>query len=506
MFRILRPYAKETKVSSNLLAIDQGTTSTRAIIFDEKGRIKASAQTEFEQIYPQGGWVEHDASGIWTDTVRVCREVLEKHGIQASELAGCGITNQRETTVVWDRRSGEPIHNAIVWQDRRTADRCRELREDGTDDWLNARTGLLLDPYFSATKIAWILDTVDGARARAGRGELAFGTIDSWLIYKLTGGQRHVTDIGNAARTNLFNIVDQRWDDDLLKFFDVPASMMPEVLDSTAEFGVIDDEILGSPVTIGGVAGDQQAATIGQACFAPGMVKNTYGTGCFMVQNIGERFVQSKNRLLTTVAYRLNGKTTYALEGSIFIAGAAVQWLRDALKIIDAAPDTQALAESLDANDGVYMVPAFAGLGAPYWDPDARGAGLGLSRGTGIAHFARAALESVCYQTRDLMEAMKADALDAVELRVDGGMVANNWLCQFQADLLQLPVIRPQITETTALGAAFLAGLQAGVYDSLDDIAALWGEDRRFDPKADSEAVDGLYKGWQDAVARVRSE
>lgn len=489
-----------------ILAIDQGTTSTRAIVYDDTMTSIASAQEEFPQHFPQSGWVEHDPDDLWRTTQATCRGAIDKAGITAGDIAAIGITNQRETTVVWDRATGQPVHNAIVWQDRRTADRCRELREDGTDDWLNARTGLLLDPYFSATKIAWILDTVDGARARACRGELAFGTIDSWLIYKLTGGQRHVTDIGNAARTNLFNIVDQHWDDDLLKFFDVPASMMPEVLDSTAEFGVIDDEILGSPVTIGGVAGDQQAATIGQACFAPGMVKNTYGTGCFMVQNIGERFVQSKNRLLTTVAYRLNGKTTYALEGSIFIAGAAVQWLRDALKIIDAAPDTQALAESLDANDGVYMVPAFAGLGAPYWDPDARGAVLGLSRGTGIAHFARAALESVCYQTRDLMEAMKADALDAVELRVDGGMVANNWLCQFQADLLQLPVIRPQITETTALGAAFLAGLQAGVYDSLDDIAALWGEDRRFDPKADSEAVDGLYKGWQDAVARVRSE
>ncbi|PWN55152.1 glycerol kinase GlpK [Abyssibacter profundi] len=493
-------------MSTKLLAIDQGTTSTRAIIFDESGRILESAQTEFEQIYPQGGWVEHDAEVIWSDTVKVCREVLERVGIEASELAGCGITNQRETTVVWDRKTGQPIHNAIVWQDRRTADRCRELREDDTDAWLNARSGLLLDPYFSATKIAWILDHVEGARARAEQGDLAFGTIDSWLIYKLTGGQRHVTDIGNAARTNLFNIVEQRWDPDLLRFFDVPEAMMPKVLESTAEFGVIEPELLGAPVTVGGVAGDQQAATIGQACFSPGMVKNTYGTGCFMVQNIGEQFVQSKNRLLTTVAYRLNGTTTYALEGSIFIAGAAVQWLRDALKIIDAAPDTQALAESLEGNDGVYLVPAFAGLGAPYWDPDARGAVLGLSRGTGIAHFARAALESVSYQTRDLMEAMKADALDAVELRVDGGMVANNWLCQFQADILQLPVVRPQITETTALGAAFLAGLHAGVYDSLDDIAALWGEDRRFRPDASPESVDALYAGWQEAVARVRSE
>ncbi|MEC9406625.1 MAG: glycerol kinase GlpK [Pseudomonadota bacterium] len=492
-------------MSTKLLAIDQGTTSTRAIIFDQAGRILGSAQTEFEQIYPQSGWVEHDAEVIWSDTIKVCREVLDWVGIEASELAGCGITNQRETTVVWDRKSGLPIHNAIVWQDRRTADRCRELRQDDTDAWLNARSGLLLDPYFSATKIAWILDHVEGARARAERGELAFGTIDSWLIFKLTGGQRHVTDIGNAARTNLYNIVDQRWDEDLLRFFDVPAALMPEVLDSTAEFGVIDAELLGAPVTVGGVAGDQQAATIGQACFAPGMVKNTYGTGCFMVQNIGDRFVQSKNRLLTTVAYRLNGTTTYALEGSIFIAGAAVQWLRDALRIIDAAPDTQALAESLDGNDGVYLVPAFAGLGAPYWDPDARGAVLGLSRGTGIAHFARAALESVCYQTRDLMEAMKADALDAVELRVDGGMVANNWLCQFQADILQRPVVRPQITETTALGAAFLAGLHAGVYASLDDIAALWGEDQRFRPTASSQSVNTLYAGWQEAVARVCS-
>ena len=494
---------------SAILSIDQGTTSSRAIIFDLRGQILATAQTEFEQIYPKAGWVEHDAAGIYRDTVQVCRDALDKAGIEASDLAGCGITNQRETTVVWDRATGEPIHNAIVWQDRRTAERCADLaKQKGkpeTDAWLNAKTGLLLDPYFSATKIAWILDEADGARARAEAGELAFGTIDSWLIYKLTGGKRHVTDAGNAARTNLYNIVDGAWDDALCDFFKVPRAMLPDVLDSVAEFGTIEADVLGSPVTIGGVAGDQQAATIGQACFSAGMVKNTYGTGCFMVQNVGTEFVASSNRLLTTIAYQFDGKTTYALEGSIFIAGAAVQWLRDALKIIDAAPDTQALAESLDDNDGVYLVPAFAGLGAPYWDPDARGAVLGLTRGSGIAHFARAALESVCYQTRDLMEAMRADAGEPKELRVDGGMVINDWLCQFQADMLGVDVVRPKVTETTALGAAYLAGLQAGVYDGLDEIAELWAEAARFERNQDAAVADKRYAGWQDAVARVRT-
>lgn len=492
-----------------ILSIDQGTTSSRAIVFDLQGQILATAQTEFEQIYPKAGWVEHDAAGIYRDTVQVCRDALKKADIAATDLAGCGITNQRETTVVWDRKTGEPIHNAIVWQDRRTAERCTELaKKKGkpeTDAWLTGKTGLLLDPYFSATKIAWILDEVDGARDRAEAGELAFGTIDSWLIYKLTGGQRHVTDAGNAARTNLYNIVDGKWDDELLAFFNVPKVMLPEVLDSVAEFGTIDAEVLGAPVTIGGVAGDQQAATIGQACFSAGMVKNTYGTGCFMVQNVGTDFVASSNRLLTTIAYQFDGKTTYALEGSIFIAGAAVQWLRDALKIIDAAPDTQALAESLDDNDGVYLVPAFAGLGAPYWDPDARGAVLGLTRGSGIAHFARAALESVCYQTRDLMDAMRADAGEPKELRVDGGMVINDWLCQFQADMLGVDVVRPKVTETTALGAAYLAGLQAGVYGGLDEIAELWAEAARFERKQDASIADKRYAGWQDAVARVRT-
>ena len=497
-------------MSDAILAIDQGTTSSRAIVFDRSGQILATAQTEFEQLYPQAGWVEHDAAGIFADTVAVCRQALEKAGVDAADLAGCGITNQRETTVVWDRATGEPIHNAIVWQDRRTAPRCAELAKakgkPDTDAWLQGKTGLLLDPYFSATKIAWILDEVDDARARAEAGELAVGTIDCWLIYKLTNGQRHVTDAGNAARTNLYNIVDGRWDAELLDFFGVPKAMLPEVLDSVADFGTIDPEHLGAPVTIGGVAGDQQAATIGQACFEAGMVKNTYGTGCFMVQNVGRDFVASDNKLLTTIAYQFDGQPTYALEGSIFIAGAAVQWLRDALKIIDAAPDTQALAESLDGNDGVYLVPAFAGLGAPYWDPDARGAVLGLTRGTGIAHFARAALESVCYQTRDLMDAMRADAGEPKELRVDGGMVVNDWLCQFQADVLGVDVVRPKVTETTALGAAYLAGLQAGVYQSLDDIAALWAEAARFGRDCQADAADALYAGWRDAVARVRTQ
>ena len=495
---------------SAILSIDQGTTSSRAIVFDLRGQIIATAQTEFEQIYPKAGWVEHDAAGIYRDTVQVCRDALKKADIEAADLAGCGITNQRETTVVWDRNTGEPIHNAIVWQDRRTAERCAELAKakgkPETDAWLGAKTGLLLDPYFSATKIAWILDQVDGARDRAEAGDLAFGTIDSWLIYKLTGGERHVTDAGNVARTNLYNIVDGQWDDELCDFFSVPKAMLPQVLDSVAEFGTIGEEILGAPVTIGGVAGDQQAATIGQACFAPGMVKNTYGTGCFMVQNIGEQFVASEHRLLTTIAYQFDGKATYALEGSIFIAGAAVQWLRDALKIIDAAPDTQALAESLDDNDGVYLVPAFAGLGAPYWDPDARAAVLGLTRGSGIAHFARAALESVCYQTRDLMDAMRADAGEPKELRVDGGMVVNDWLCQFQADMLGVDVVRPKVTETTALGAAYLAGLQAGVFSGLDEVADLWAEATRFERKASADDADARYAGWQDAVARVRTK
>ena len=486
-----------------LIAIDQGTTSTRSIVFDRQGQRLGSAQVELPQSYPQSGWVEHDAAQIWAHTVQSVRGALQDAGLQAVDIAGIGITNQRETTVVWDRATGEPIHPAIVWQDRRTSEFCR--KHAGKSEWLAERTGLLLDPYFSATKIAWILDHVDGARARAEVGELAFGTIDCWLLYKLTGGRVHATDATNASRTLLFNLRSQDWDDELLKFFRVPAALLPDVKDCAADFGTTDPELFGAPIRIAGIAGDQQAATVGQACFEPGMIKSTYGTGCFAVLNLGTEFVRSRNRLLTTTAYRLNGETTYALEGSIFIAGAAVQWLRDALQLIGHAGDTEALARSLDDNGGVYLVPAFTGLGAPYWDPDARGAVIGLTRDAGIAHFARAALESVAYQTRDLMIAMADDALQPMEVRVDGGMVVNDWVVQGLADILQIPALRPQVVETTALGAAYLAGLQVGVYDSLEDISALWQTERRFEPQMPAQRATELYQGWQAAVARVRS-
>lgn len=486
-----------------LLALDQGTTSTRAVVFSREGQRLGQHQIELSQAFPQAGWVEHDAGQIWQHSLACLRGALSAAGVSADQVAALGITNQRETTVIWDRASGQPIHPAIVWQDRRTARWCAERAE--RSDWLSGKTGLLLDPYFSATKIAWILDHVDGARARAERGELAFGTVDCWLIYQLTGGQRHVTDATNASRTALFNIDDQAWDPELLAFFNVPAALLPEVLDSAADFGSTDPALLGSAVAIAGVAGDQQAATIGQACFSPGMIKSTYGTGCFMVLNTGHARVSSRNRLLTTVAYRLGGETTYALEGSIFVAGAAVQWLRDAVHLIQHAGETAQLAASIDSTNGVYLVPAFTGLGAPYWDPEARGAIFGLTRDSGIAHIVRAALESVGYQTRDLMNAMREDAVNPVELRVDGGMVVNDWLTQCLADLLQLPVVRPRIIETTALGAAFLAGLQVGVYGSLEEIAALWAEDRRFTPTLDPAVADQRYAGWVDAVSRVKS-
>ncbi len=486
-----------------LLAIDQGTTSTRAILFDRRGAKLAVSQRELPQHFPQPGWVEHDAARIWDDTLACARDVLVQGGLTAREIAAIGITNQRETTVIWERATGKPIHRAIVWQDRRTSAFCQQHEERSA--WLNARTGLLLDPYFSATKIAWLLDHVPGARARAQAGELAFGTIDSWLLWNLTGGRRHVTDATNASRTALFNLRTQDWDDELCAFFDVPRALLPQVLDSAADFGHTAPELLGAAVAIGGVAGDQQAATVGQACFAPGMIKSTYGTGCFMVLNTGDELRLSQNRLLSTVAYRLGGQPTYALEGSIFVAGAAVQWLRDAMHLIRGAGETEGLARSIDDTQGVYLVPAFTGLGAPYWDPEARGAIFGLTRDTGIAHIVRAALESVCYQTRDLMQAMAQDAVAPTELRVDGGMVVNDWLTQCLADVLQIPVVRPQTVETTALGAAFLAGLQAGVYGSLDDIAALWSAERRFSAQMAPDDALGLYAGWQNAVARVRS-
>ncbi len=486
-----------------LLAIDQGTTSTRAILFDRGGRRLAVAQRELPQHFPQSGWVEHDAGRIWEDTLICVRDVLRDARLAAGEVASIGITNQRETTVLWDRASGEPIHNAIVWQDRRTSAFCQ--RHQDRNDWLNERTGLLLDPYFSATKIAWLLEHVPGARQRAERGELAFGTIDSWLLWKLTGGKAHVTDATNASRTALFNLTTQDWDDELLQFFDMPRALLPRVLDCAADFGATDAALFNGRIAIGGVAGDQQAATIGQACFEPGMVKSTYGTGCFIVLNTGSELKRSRNRLLSTVAYRLDGKPTFALEGSIFIAGAAVQWLRDALHLIRSAGETEPLARSIDDSHGVYLVPAFTGLGAPYWDPEARGALFGLTRDTGIAQIVRAGLEAMGYQTRDLMRAMAQDSVVPTELRVDGGMVVNDWLAQNLADMLQLPVVRPQTVETTALGAAFLAGLQAGVYSSLDDIAQLWQAERRFLPQMPPAHADALYTGWEDAVRRVRS-
>lgn len=486
-----------------LLAIDQGTTSTRAILFDREGRKLGTHQVELPQSYPKPGWVEHDAQRIWKDTVTCVRGALKQARLKAADVAALGITNQRETTVIWDRATGEPIHPAIVWQDRRTADFCKQHARKSA--WLSKKTGLLLDPYFSATKIAWLLDHVKGARRRAEKGELAFGTIDSWLLWKLTGGKVHATDATNASRTALFNIKTQRWDAALLKFFRVPASLLPEVRDSADDYGHTDAALFGGAIAIGGIAGDQQAATVGQACFKPGMIKSTYGTGCFMVLNTGSTLRFSRHRLLSTVAYRLNGKTTYALEGSIFVAGAAVQWLRDAMHLIKSAGDTESIARSIEDTQGVYLVPAFTGLGAPYWDPQARGAVLGLTRDSGMAHIVRAALESVCYQTRDLLGAMKQDSVAPTELRVDGGMVVNNWVTQFLADMLKIPVVRPQTVETTALGAAFLAGLQVGIYKSLDEIAALWQSDARFKPAMKRQRADALYAGWREAVERVKS-
>lgn len=488
----------------HVLAIDQGTTSSRAIVFDAAGLPVAVAQKELTQHYPADGWVEHDVEDIWADVQSVMREAVARAGVTGADIAAIGITNQRETTVVWERDSGRPIHRAIVWQDRRTAEICRARLADGVGNLVQSRTGLLIDSYFSATKIAWLLDNVPGARARAERGELCFGTIDSFLLFRLTGGRVHATDATNASRSMLFDIVRQDWDDDLCRIFSVPRAMLPEVKDCSGLFGTVAADILGTEVPVCGIAGDQQAATFGQACFQPGMIKSTYGTGCFALVNIGERPVISSHRLLTTVAYRLNGKPTYALEGSIFVAGAAVKWLRDKLRIVADAAETATLAASASDNHGVYLVPAFVGLGAPYWDPDARGALLGLTLDSGIPQIARATLESVAYQTRDLANAMKADgAGQPTALRVDGGMVANDWLCQFLADMLGIAVERPRVIETTALGAAYLAGLAAGVYAGLDAVAYGWQCERRFEPRMNAATRDGLYAGWQKAVQRV---
>jgi glycerol kinase len=488
---------------THILAIDQGTTSSRAILFDASLRVVATAQEEFPQHYPHSGWVEHDPSDLWSTVAATARAVIEKAGIDARDIAGIGITNQRETTLVWDRKTGQPLHNAIVWQDRRTTEICDALAAGGHAALFTARTGLLLDPYFSATKVKWILDTVEGARARAARGDLMFGTVDSYLIWKLTGGQVHATDATNAARTMLYDIGAGKWDADICAILDIPMSMLPEVRDCAADFGTTRADLFGREIPILGVAGDQQAATVGQACFAPGMMKSTYGTGCFALLNTGADRVPSKNRLLTTIAYQLNGKPTYALEGSIFIAGAVVQWLRDGLKMIREAKETQPLAEQADAAQGVVLVPAFTGLGAPYWRPDCRGAIFGLTRNSGPAELARAALESVGYQTRDLLEAMRADWGTAAEgvLRVDGGMTASDWTMQHLADILGAPVDRPKVTETTALGVAFLAAMQAGICGGPEDFAKSWALDRRFAPAMDAATRDAKYARWGRAVA-----
>ena len=491
---------------NHLLAIDQGTTSTRAMVFDRGCRPIGQAQKEFPQHFPRPGWVEHEPEDIWRETCCVVEGALAEAGIAAGQVAAIGITNQRETSLLWDRESGEALHRAIVWQDRRTADLCDSLRRDGHEQLVQARTGLLLDPYFSATKIAWLLDQVPEARARAERGEIAFGTIDTFLLWRLTGGQVHATDATNAARTMIFDIHRQAWDQELLDLFDIPAAILPEVRDSNADFGATPAGLFGVPLPITGIAGDQQAATVGQACFTAGMTKSTYGTGCFALMNTGDEAVTSTNRLLTTIAYRLSGKTTYALEGSIFAAGAAIQWLRDGLKIITAATESESLARDADPDQAVYLVPAFTGLGAPYWDAHARGAILGLTRASGPPEIARAALDAVCYQTRDLLQAMTADGAQPPNtLRVDGGMVANDWLMQRLADLNGCTVERPVVAETTALGAAALAGLGVGLMSSLDDISRTWQSAGQFDPVMAADERDRRYAGWQDAVARVRS-
>ena len=495
-------------MSSHVLAIDQGTTSSRAIIFDETLKETARAQREFPQHFPRSGWVEHDPEDIWNTVVQTARAAMERAGLEAGDIAAIGITNQRETTIVWDRETGRPIHNAIVWQDRRTADACDALKALGREDLVRRATGLLLDPYFSATKIAWLLNNVPGARERAQAGKLAFGTVDTFILWRLTGGHVHATDATNASRTMLYDIHRGRWSEELLELFEIPAALLPDVRGSAADFGETVPELFGAPIAIRGIAGDQQAATIGQACFRPGMMKSTYGTGCFAMLNTGGRAVTSKNRLLTTIAYKLDGETTYALEGSIFIAGAAVQWLRDALGIIDDAAQSGDLAASADPAQDVYLVPAFTGLGAPYWDAACRGAMFGLTRATGRAEFARAALEAVCYQTSDLLEAMRADVgrTDETVLRVDGGMVASDWTMQRLADILNAPVDRPEILETTALGAAWLAGYGAGVCPGPADFAASWALQRRFRPAMKEAERARKLAGWKEAVRRTLTE
>lgn len=489
-----------------VLALDQGTTSSRAILFNHDGEIAAVAQTEFEQLFPQTGWVEHRPADIWESQRDVVIAVLKQAGVAASEIAALGITNQRETTVIWDRDTGAPICNAIVWQDRRTAPICEELRSKGHESLFRTRTGLLLDPYFSGTKIKWVLDNVEGARERAEKGMLAFGTIDSWLVWKLTNGKRHITDASNASRTLLFNLETGDWDDELLKTLDIPPSMMPEVRPSSEVYGKTEAAIFGAEIPIAGIAGDQQSALFGQMCIRPGMVKNTYGTGCFMLLHTGEKQMISHSNLLTTVAWKIGNKTEYALEGSVFIAGALVQWLRDGLGLIKSAPEIEPLATSVDDNGGVYIVPAFSGLGAPHWDPHARGIIAGLSRGTTAGHIALAALQGIAFQVADVLEAMTEDSgVPATELRVDGGAAVNNLLMQIQADLLNLPIVRPKVLETTALGAAYLAGLATGFWDGFDDIEKQWQNERRFTPQISTEKRDKLRTDWRKALDRSRN-
>ncbi|NWG15776.1 MAG: glycerol kinase GlpK [Chloroflexi bacterium] len=492
---------------NHILALDQGTTSSRAILFDHSGHMIASAQQEFPQIYPQPGWVEHDPEAIWQTQLEVARAVLEKQSLAAADIAAIGITNQRETTVVWERATGRPIFNAIVWQDRRTAGLCDQLKAEGFDKTIRAKTGLVTDAYFSGTKVAWILDNVPGARERAERGELAFGTIDSFLMWRLTGGRLHITDVSNASRTMLYDIHKNWWSTTMLKRLNIPQAILPQVVPSSMIYGETDPAWFGGAIPLAGMAGDQQAATFGQACYAPGLAKNTYGTGCFMLMNTGGEAVESKNNLLTTIGWKLGESATqYALEGSVFIAGAVIQWLRDELKLITSAAESEPLARSVADTGGVYVVPAFVGLGAPYWDSYARGTIVGLTRGSGRAHIVRAALESIAYQTRDVLEAMRADSgLTLQTLRVDGGATGNDFLLQFQADILGVPVQRPAVTETTALGAAYLAGLATGFWSSQEEIARQWAIEKTFEPHMPADRRDALYAGWKRAVERAKA-
>lgn len=492
---------------THILAIDQGTTSSRAIIFDQKLQAVCTSQKETTQIFPDSGWVEHDPMEIWSSTIQTCLNAISTAGIAPSDVVSIGITNQRETTVVWDRHTGRPIYNAIVWQDRRTSQLCKQLKADGLEAMITHKTGLLLDPYFSGTKLKWLLDNVEGARQKAQNGDLLFGTIDCFLLWKFTSGKKHVTDATNASRTMLYNIRSGEWDTDICDLLDIPLCMLPEVYDCAADFGITAAEILGASIPITGMAGDQQAATIGQACFAPGMMKSTYGTGCFALLNTGNQLVQSENRLLGTIAYQLNGHTTYALEGSIFVAGSVVQWLRDGLGIIQDASDTEKMAEQANDNEQIYLVPAFTGMGAPYWDADCRGAIYGVSRNTGPNEFARAALESVGYQTRDLLEAMQADWTNCARgtLKVDGGMSANNWAMQFLSDMIGAKVIRPKVLETTALGVAWLAGMHVGFYPDKAGFSHISETAKEFSPMMSTDTRDAKYLGWKDAVSRTLS-